>query len=409
MYMKLRALIALTHEDKKFVTRVFIIVTAVFALIGVGFWITQRATVHKGEKEEHANAVKPKTEIADLFGGKKESKLLAIDIEAHEAALRQHKDDMTPEEAIQHLLRILSVEQGNRSVRLELASQYLKAARYSDALESFLALFEENVSDSLTERIMALYGLALFYNGRLNESVEQLEKTINKYPASSEAYGYRGQIEAAMNMASEKSEYYFKKSLEINPRYADAYYQLARYYMNKPNVNDSDYYKARVCLEKQLEIEPLNPKVHSRLGMVYYYLDMPDVAEKSYKTALTLNNSDFNTHYNLGELYYSLFDDKQKALIEFKKTIQLRSDHVEANFKIGLIALENNMDKEAAAYLEAAHSKEPKNIRILRQLGVAYEKLGMVKKAVGVYNTILGLNALDDIALQKLKMLNYNN
>jgi len=71
-----------------------------------------------------------------------------------------------------------------------------------------------------------------------------------------------------------------------------------------------------------LDIEPLNAKTHARLGMVYYYLDEPEMAKKSYTTALALNPNDYNTHYNLGELFYSKYEDNGSALDEFKKTLE---------------------------------------------------------------------------------------
>jgi Tfp pilus assembly protein PilF len=134
-------------------------------------------------------------------------------------------------------------------------------------------------------------------------------------------------------------------------------------------------------------------------------LHQPYLAEKSYKTALAINPNDYNTHYNLGELYYTLFGDPKKALEEFKNTVQLKSNHVDANFKIGLISLENNLEKEAVTYFNKALQDAPNNTRIMMQLAVAYEKLGMQEDAVRVYQTILSYDALNDIALQKIKLL----
>ena len=175
--------------------------------------------------------------------------------------------------------------------------------------------------------------------------------------------------------------------------------------MGKPQPNAADYNNARKCLIKQMEIEPLNPKAHSRIGMVYYYLQKPHLSEKSYKMALTLNDKDYNTHYNLGELYYSLFSDPKKALEEFKNTISIKSNHAEANFKIGLIALENDQYKESIRFFKEANKYSPHNIRILLQMGVAYEKIGMENEAATVYQSILNLDKLNDVALQKLKLL----
>ena len=393
----------LSPEDKKLLKKVFFISLTVCVIIVAAAWIIQRASIKKIHLDDSQKS--SESDVTMLYS-KKSNDLLPIDIEAHKYIALQHKEDMDFNRTIKHLLRILSVERNNRKVKLDLATTYLKACIYDKAEETFRELIEEGVSDSLSDPIMSRYGLTLFFSGKIDESIAQLEKTLKQFQDSSkEAFCYLGQVKAAQNLASEKAEAYLKKSLELDSHYAEAWYQLARYYMGKPQPNAADYNNARKCLIKQMEIEPLNPKAHSRLGMVYYYLQEPHLAEKSYKMALTLNDKDYNTHYNLGELYYSLFSDPKKALEEFKKTVSIKNNHAEANFKIGLIALENDQYKESIRFFKEANKYSPHNIRILLQMGVAYEKIGMENEAVTVYQSILDLDKLNDVALQKLKLL----
>jgi tetratricopeptide (TPR) repeat protein len=118
-----------------------------------------------------------------------------------------------------------------------------------------------------------------------------------------------------------------------------------------------------------------------------------------------LNPRDFNTRYNLGELYYSALGDTENGLREFKIALKQNPGHVEANFKVGLICLNNNMIKEAIRYFEVARANGPENVRVLMQLAVAYEKLGDKAAALQAYKAIVGVDALNSIALQKIKYL----
>ena len=393
----------LSPEDKKLLKKVFFISLSVCVIIIAAAWILQRASIEKIPLTDSQES--SESDVMVLYS-KKSNDLLPIDIEAHKYFTEQHNENMDFNKTINHLLRILSVERNNRKVKLDLATTYLKACIYDKAEETFRELYDDGISDSLSDPVMSRYGLTLFFRNKVDESVAQLEKTLIQFQDSSkEALCYLGQVKAAQNLASEKAEVYLKKSLELDPSYAEARYQLARYYMGKPQANETDYNMARKCLIELIEIEPLNPKAHSRLGMVYYYLQQPHLAEKSYKMALTLNDKDYNTRYNLGELYYSLFRDPKKALEEFKKTVAIKSNHAEANFKIGLIALENDQYKEAIRFFKEANKYAPHNIRILLQMGVAYEKIGMKHEAVIVYQSILDLDKLNDVALQKLKLL----
>ncbi len=368
----------------------------------ISAWFIQRTSI-SSVTTDNPDKQSSDNDISVLYANKNKD-LLPIDIEAHKLAADEYKDAI-PDKTIRHLLRVLAVEKKNRKIKLDLATAYLKSGKFAKAEETLKGLIKEEISDTLMNPILSRYGLTLFFTGRIDESIAHLKKTVNDFPSSAEAYCYLGQVEAAINMASQKAEVHIKKALEIDPKYAEAWYQLARYYMNNPQANDTDYYNARICLQKQIHILPLNPKGHSRLGMVYFYLQQPYLAEKSYQTALKLNGNDHNTHYNLGELYYTLYNNPQKALEEFKRTIRIKPDHSEANFKIGLIALENDMVKEAIHYFNKALEKTPHSIRILLQLGVAYEKLGVAQEAIKVYQSILTLDALNDIAQQKLRLL----
>ncbi len=400
--MKLLEKLKLTPEEKKLIKQVFIVSLSISVLTVVIVWGIQRISL-KTASTEKMEENSEETDIIELYRAKSDD-LLPIDIEAHKMAAEKYKET-TPIKSIKHLLRILSVERKNRKVMLDLATAYLKSGIYDKAKDMFEKLIEAGISDSLMPQIMSRYGLTLFFLDRIDESMTYLEKTVTDFPGSAEAFCYLGQVKAAQNLASPEAEEYLRKAVDINPRYSEGWYQLARYYMKKPGADSSDYLHARKCLLRQLAIEPLNPKGHSRLGMVYFYLHQPYLADKSYQTALALNEYDYNTHYNLGELYFTSFNDSKKALEEFKQAVRIKPDHVEANFKIGLISLENNMFKEAVQYFTKALERSPKNIRILLQLGISYEKLSMTSEALNVYHRILSYDALNDVALQKIKLL----
>ena len=67
--------------------------------------------------------------------------------------------------------------------------------------------------------------------------------------------------------------------------------------------------------------------------------------------------------------------------------------------------MENNQYKEAIRFFKEANKHAPHNIRILLQMGVAYEKIGMKSEAISVYQSIHDLDKLNEVALQKLKLL----
>ncbi len=397
MIAKLLEKLGIGEKERAILSKVFKYSLTCAIFIALAAWGIQYALIQKKTQKRIQESSDP-----TVFYEKKSKDLLAIDIEAHRFTAQYYLKNDQPQLAIEHILRIIPVERSNRQLKLDLATAYLSSGQYDKALACFNRLNESepDSGDRTAGVIKARTGLTLFYLGRTAESVDILDKCISKDGRSPEALCYRGEVEAALSPPADKAEDYFKRSIRADSGYVEAWYQLGRYYMNQ-----GDYSKARICLLRVLDIEPLHVKTHARLGMVYYYLDQPEFAKKSYLTALAMNPQDYNTHYNLGELYYSKLHDEKHALDEFRKAVEGNPRHAEANFKIGLICLSNTMAKEAAAYFEKARACDPKNIRVLMQLGVAYEKLSMKDEAMQAYNAILEIDPLDQVALQKTKLL----
>lgn len=93
------------------------------------------------------------------------------------------------------------------------------------------------------------------------------------------------------------------------------------------------------CKEKDCKHAPLARKI--KLSISY------QLALKSYETALALNPYDFNTRYNLGELYYTGLNDRRNALKEFVRVLEDNPALFNASYKAGLICAANGMTKEA--------------------------------------------------------------
>lgn len=330
----------------------------------------------------------------------KNAKILPIDLEAHELAAQRYIETDQPEKALLHLQRVLPFKPNDRLLRYRFATACLDAGHYDRALAALSQLEKGAAADSLSQKICAHKGIALFYLDKTAESRAILSSCLSKFPLSAEAACFLGQIEASENPRSPQALAYFNRAVQIDPLYAEGWYQLGRFSMQA-----GEYLKARQLLLRALEIDPLHVKSQSRLGMVYYYLGNHELAKKTYLTALALNPKDFNTRYNLAELYYNGVNDTANALREYTETLKLNPGHVEANFKVGLICLRNNMIKEAIRYFENASANDPKNIRILLQLAVGYEKLGDRPSALQRYRSVLAIDPLNGIAIQKIKFL----
>jgi len=422
--MKLPFNFTFSDNEKKLLKWVGIGSASACLLIIIVTWVVSYFVIHKPQKKESASESKT---LVEFYQSNAKS-LLPIDIKVHTWAAEQLLKTNESQQAIEHLLRILPADRENRYLRLLLSKAYINTYQFAEAREQLSLLMEDKIADSLTESIESLYGLALFHNGDIDGARKILIQCLRKHSHSAEAACYLGQIEASIDKHSKRAEDYFKQATQLDPLYTEAWYQLARYYMARNMLK-----KCRAHLLHVLDLEPLHFKAHSRLGMTYYYLKEYDMAEKSYSIALTINPDDYNTRYNLGELYYTLYEvyrnrahkfseyerdvsrfttlnkeaEKNKALAakEYKTALAIKSDHSLANYKLGIICISNAQYREAAYYLNKAIDNEPQNITYLLQLGVAYEKMSQMQKALETYQRIASFDELNPIARQKIKML----
>jgi protein O-GlcNAc transferase len=397
MIKKLLLKLGLTQKQIAVIARITqYSVTGCLAVVALA-WVVQTLIIKQQENKKEIAVQAP--ELEAVFMQKSEC-LLPIDIEAHRLTAERYLKNDQPDLAIPHLLRILLLNKANRSLRLSLAEAYLQSAQFDRAALELQKLAEDEAIDSLTPDILSKLGLTLFYLGNKKASEEQLIACLNKYPRCAEASCFLGQVKASDSTTASKAQEYFQQALDWDPNYAEAWYQMGRLFMEK-----GQYEKSQAYLQHVLAIEPLNTRAHARLGMAYFYLNQTLLAKKEYETSLALNPMDYNTHYNLGELLFTAYEDKKDALEEFKKTLEINPDHVEANFKSGLICLSNNMTKEAILFFEKARAKAPNNIRVLLQLGVAYEKMGMYVDALKIYQAVTAIDPLNQVAGQKVKLL----
>ncbi|MDR0307769.1 MAG: tetratricopeptide repeat protein [Chitinispirillales bacterium] len=399
--MKLLEKIGLGESEQKTLKKVTIITSLLFVVIVGLFWVYEyffrnTGSGHNTDTDKFISLI-PHLQAsgARSISG---SELSGFDLEAHEFASVRYLQSGQADRALPHLQRILEVNRNHRPTMERMIQAYLELEDFEKALSSIDLLIYQT-GDSAAENLQVRKATALYYMERGEESARIIRGVLRSNPQNAEALCFMGQIEAARK--SPEALQYFLDALKAAPNYAEAKYQLARFY-----ESEGDYKKARSLLYEVLEKDPLNVRAHARLGIVYYYDNSPELSLKSYLTALAINPHDYNTRYNLGELYRIVLNDNQNALQQFVLALKEKPHHTEANFRAGLICIENDMIKEAIRYFEASNKSDPKNIRKMIQLAAAYERLGNRKAALSVYHEITDIDPLHIIATNKIRLLN---
>ena len=192
----------------------------------------------------------------------------------------------------------------------------------------------------------------------------------------------------------------FTKSLRKDSNSVEALYQSARWYMNRKN-----YKTAEKLLNKLLLLDSLSARTQGRYAILLHETGRYRQPLAHYKIAFARDSFDFNLAYNFGDLYFSYLNDNENAKKYFKRAVELEPSTWQSYFKLGVISLESNTLDSAIYYFEIADDYSTDNLRLLYLLATAYEKKNDYESALEVYERLLKIDPLNDIALYKKQLL----
>lgn len=328
---------------------------------------------------------------------KKLTDLSAFDVETHIKSGDKWLNAGDPEEALQHYLRAQLLIRHDPNLFQKIGDAFLLLEKYKDAETAYRNALKEDKNKPV---VVSKLGLAVLYQNRISDGIKLVEQSIAMDSSCGECYTSLARAYSSISPERKGVIQVFYHSMALLPNKPEPYYYFTIYLMNH-----NQYEEAYPILKHIVANFPLFGKGHARFGIVSYYLKNYKQAQTEYELALQVNPNDFNTWYNLGELYYSIRNDSISAMRCFTKVLELEPKHSDAHFRTGLIFFRNRQYKEAANQFELAIEREPDNVDILFQLAVSYERLEMQNKAAAVYRRILDINPLNNAAKQKLDLI----
>lgn len=291
--------------------------------------------------------------------------------------------------------------------------------------------YKTSVSNLLTlqEEIAREISLML----KLKISGEEEQRLSRYYTDNSEAYQLYLKGRYHWNKASregiKKSIDYFEKAINLHPDYALAYSGLADSYALLGFYNivppEKAFPLAKSAALKALDLDEGLAEAHTSLAAVreVYEWDW-DSAGRSYRRAFELNPSyatarhwyalclaemgrseealaqikiahslaplSLSVNNSMGQVYY-LAMEPEKAISQFRKTLELESDFSPALNGLGLSLLRLGHYQEAIASIKKAHEASP-NPSYLSSLAYAYAVAGQTEQARKLLGELLQLS-----------------
>ena len=207
---------------------------------------------------------------------------------------------------------------------------------------------------------------ALYLENKFQDAIAKIKDLNDKYPNEpllfnliGACYKEQGQLEGAAKM--------FQVAISINPKYAEAYFNLGVVHQALNRLEDAvkSYMKA-------IEITTNYPEAYNNLGTSLYELGRLKSSIESLEWAVAYKHDFSEAHNNLGRSLndYGRIED---AIKSFKDAITHKSDYAKAYFNLAL-SLKDIGDKKG--FLKNIE----KTLEIRPEWGAANYHLSQVKK-----------------------------
>ena len=191
---------------------------------------------------------------------------------------------------------------------------HLWAERFDRDLKDLFALQEEIVQTIVTTLAIKI-------------SAAERARAMRKDTDNLEAYDYvlrgREYYKERTRSTNVKAKEMFKKAIELDPNYADAYVHLAWSYMSELSYGWTEFpaqtvQKAFDLVDKALTLEESNAAAHGLLGYFYIYRGEYELGYSALQRAIELNPNDASSYYRFAMV--ALYSGRTDEAIAAAKT-----------------------------------------------------------------------------------------
>jgi len=214
---------------------------------------------------------------------------------------------------------------------------------------------------------VALAIILLSIVGTLCSCARDPQKAKAKYLAEGQTYMKKGKFGDAVIE--------FRNALRLDPRFVDAYYQLAQ-----ADLAQHDWREAYVSLQKAIELDPARLDARLDRGRLYLAARQFKNAEEEANFILQRQTNDVGAYQLLGA---ALIGEQkpEKSLGAFGKVTELRPDDPSAYINTALVEINMHRFSDAEQHLKKALTVDPRSTEAYKDLANFYRLQNRVADA----------------------------
>ena len=251
------------------------------------------------------------------------------------------------------------------------------------AQQGLAALSKHNVTQSPPQE--AIDNLVNLYNqGQITTVIEQAEALTDQYPRAPVIWNILGASRAQIGKLEEAIEAY-KKTISLNPDYADAYSNMGVALRNQGKFEEAiDAYKKAILLK------PDYAQAYNNMGATLKDQGKFDEAIDAYKKSIVIKPDYTEAYNNLGVALKNQgkFDE---AIETYKKAISLKPDYADAYNNMGATLKDQNKLEESVASFKKAILIKPDYTEAHTNMGNALQDQGKLSESIQAHKKSISL------------------
>src|SRR5512146_1069704 len=159
------------------------------------------------------------------------------------------------------------------------------------------------------------------------------------------------------------------------------------YMIGEEALDRKDWTEAVAQLEKSLQLNPEFDQAMTAVGRALHYQGRDAEAEKWVRKALAQNSRNFRAWFELG--WIQAARQPNEALQSLRKALEIQPNFALALRELGMLEFEAKAYGEASRHLQQAADLGLSGAYMFNYLGIAYSRVGQLKRAVNSYQQAL--------------------
>ncbi len=182
-----------------------------------------------------------------------------------------------------------------------------------------------------------------------------------------------------------KALIYFEKAVEIDPNYAEAWYQAGFCYGMLGRHTD-----ALKASKQAARIRPDWEETFVNIGASSFALGQYKDAVEAYRQATKLDAGNIDAQYALG-LSFNKLGRTDEEILAYKRALALKPDFVNALELLGTAYFKQKKYADSVAAFEQLKTYKP-DAKTYNYLGESYFEVGKTEESVEAFNNAVGFN-----------------